>query len=57
VEQELAIRSIAEGANEWTGSEEEEDEEDHEEEYEEEYVDEEQGEFEPAPELEPGGTT
>jgi hypothetical protein len=55
VEHELVIQSIAEGADEWTGSEEEEDEE--EEEYEEESVDEEQGEFEPELELEPGGTT
>ena len=55
--QGLTIRSIAEGADEWTGSEEEEDEEEDEGEYEEESVVEEQGEFEPEPELEPGGTT
>ena len=56
-EQELAIRSIAEGAEEWSENEEEEDEEEEEGEYEEESVDEEQGEFEPELELEPGGTT
>jgi hypothetical protein len=56
-EQELAIRDIAEGAEAWTENEEEEDEEEEEGEYEEVYVDEEQGEFEPELELEPGGTT
>jgi hypothetical protein len=55
--QELAIRSIAEGAEEWSENEEEEDEEEEEGGYEEESVDEEQGEFEPELELEPGGTT
>jgi hypothetical protein len=56
-EQEVAIRAIAEGAEEWTENEAEEDEEEEVGEYAEECVDEEQGAIEPELALEPGGTT